>query len=830
MAEAHESSDRGERPMATIPQPQATSRTGVASSRAELDSLVEIAIRHVNEQLMPMINRLVAAMLDVSDPALDAPSVYHRVKSGNLLKNNGYAFFHLACTELERALRKEVELLAPPRKKGRAAEALALVPMEEMDRSVAFGGISRPFEAACAELLATLNVRLGFLLERATLRIGQNPFRPEVILMAVNQAWTEFEPDAEAHPLLAPLLRPAVVFEFAPVYEALNQALTGKGAAGRDDSMRIRKTDNAARAKAQRATGQAALAQQLRQFFAGDEAAPAGFDADIPLIPDLPAMPTGSGGWRPSGAEAFRGAAPAQPFAPGATGPGPTQLQGGAMVASTHDGRTGHGGGGPSHAAPFQGATFQGGAFHGAAPYPGFADQSGHQHAGGVNPGLLDLLAKLQLSLPEQLAGSRSEPAATGAPSNAFYLPRLKESMPKGSLSRGDESTIDLLSRIFETVFVDENIPQETRELIQFLQVPVLKAALLDKNFFFQEAHPARRMIDLMSRMGWEQRRGADDPLFQAMQRGVDRIGRDFGQEVGVFADAVAELEASIEAEESVAAAEISAPIAAALKQEKVTAATKSAKNAVALRVGSGDLVAVVETFLEQKWTSVLTIAYSVEPDKPGAVGSATRTMDDLIWSVKPKITQEQRKQLIAKLPGLLATLNKWLDIIKWQDAERLQFFAELAECHASIVRAPIELSPERQLEIALEVAQQDALRRIEKEHALVEAEQAEAQQAEADPAVVTVDGLERGMWLEFTHPDASVQTVKLAWISPLRTLFIFSTGARKEAFSMSVEKLAEAYRQETVRMVRQDGVVASVLAEAMGQGAVNDADLAAVA
>lgn len=798
----------------TTPAPQAAFKTTVASPHAQLDALVLLATGQLNEQLMAMITRLVSIMLDVTDPALEAHNVYHRVKSGNLLKNNAYAFFHLACTEIDRSLRKEIALLAPPRKKAGAAAAgaLALVPLADMDRSVAFGGISRPFEAACAEQLATLNVRLGYLLGRDTLRMGQNPFRPDLILMALHQAWTEFEPDAGAHALLAPLLRPAVLFDFAPVYEALNQSLMNNG--GQADALRIRKSDNAAHAKAQRATGQAALAEQLRQFFSTD--APAG-ELEVPLIPDLPAMPAGSGGWRPSGAEAFRGASSAQPGASqGLTAP---------VLASTHDGRAGHGG-------QFHGAPGQAG-----VAYPGFAGQrgvqfGGQQFSGDSHPGLLEMLAKLQLQLPEQLAGSRAghAPAAAGAPGNVFYLPRFKESLPKGSLTRGDESTIDLLSRIFETVFVDDNIPKETRELIQYLQVPVLKAALQDKNFFFQEAHPARRMIDLMSRMGWEQRQGADDPLFQAMQRGVDRVGRDFDAGVSVFADAVAELEASIEAEDSVASAEISAPIAAALKQEKVTAANKSAKNAVALRIGTGDLVAVVETFLAQKWTSVLTIAYSVEQDKPGAVGSATRTMDDLIWSVKPKITQEQRKQLIGKLPGLLATLNKWLDIIKWQDAERLQFFAELAECHASIVRAPIDLSPERQLEIALEVAQQDAQRRIDKEQALAAAEQAEAQQAEADPAVVTVDALERGMWLEFTQPDGSAQTVKLAWISPLRTLFIFTTGARKEAFSLTVEKLAEAYRNETVRMVRQDGVVARALAEAMGQGAVNDADVAAMA
>ncbi|MDB5916170.1 MAG: hypothetical protein JWR40_404 [Massilia sp.] len=808
--------------MATLSTEQAAPRTGsVPSPRALLDSLVTIATGHINEQLMPMVGRLVAAMLDVSDPSLDANSVYHRVKSANLLKNNSYAWFHLACAEVESGLRKEVDLLAPARKPARkAAGSLALVPLAEMDRSVAFSGLSRPFEAACAEQLATLNVRLGYLLERDTLRIGQNPFRPDVILMALHQAWTDFEPEVEAHGLLATQLRSPVVFDFAPLYEALNAALTGKDPA---ESMRIRKTDNAARAKAQRATGQAALAQQLRDLFSAGDAPQ--FDAGLPLIPDLPALASGTGGWRPSGAEGFRGASAARP-----TAPAPTLAGGNLTIAASHDGRAMHDGASDIGARPHGATPYPG--FAAAAPYPGFAAAGARQqaagHQAGGHQGLLDMLARLQPRLPDNAGEGAAGP---GQAPNVFYLPRLKDSLPKGSLTRGDETTIDLLSRIFETVLIDDNIPKQARELIGYLQVPVLKAALRDKEFFFQEAHPARRMIDLMSRMGWEGRLGADDPLFAAMRRGVGRIAGDGGNAGpgDPFSAAVAELEASIAAEESFVAGDIAAPVAAALKQENVSAANRSAKNAVALRIGSGDLVAVVETFLANKWTSVLTIAYSVEPDKPGAVGSATRTMDDLIWSVKPKITQEQRRQLIAKLPGLLATLNKWLDIIQWQDAERLQFFAELAECHASIVRAPIDLSPERQLEIALEVAQQDAQRRIDKEQALAALEEAEARQAETDPAVVEVDRLERGMWLAFTAADARVRTVKLAWISPLRSLFIFSTGARKEAFSLSAENLVEAYRRHSVRGVRQDGVVARALAEAMGQ-AVNDSDLAGAA
>jgi hypothetical protein len=367
-------------------------------------------------------------------------------------------------------------------------------------------------------------------------------------------------------------------------------------------------------------------------------------------------------------------------------------------------------------------------------------------------------------------------------------------------------------------VLLDDSIPPRTRELLQVLQVPVLKAALLDKNFFFEEAHPARRLVDLMSRVGWDQRQNANDPLFQAMQRSVARAGE---AKPDAFASAVAELEAGIAADESAQEAALAAPVATAIKQEKHEVAARHARDAVALRVQAGDVVDVVSGFLEQRWTTVLTFAHTIEDARPGAVGNATRVMDDLIWSVKPKATQEQRKALIARLPRLLATLNKWLDAIKWQDAERLQFFARLAEYHAAIVRAPIELSPERQLELAVEAAQQDALRRVEMENAA--AEQAAARAA----AVSAVDGLERGMWLAFRAGEGD-RKVKLAWVSPLRTLFIFSGAGRREAFSLPADKLAAALNDGSARVLAIDGVVGQVLSEAMAQGAVNDSSIAA--
>jgi hypothetical protein len=793
-----------------------------------LEDLIGIAVKHAGDQYLELATKLAGALIDATDG--DTRAIQQRLRAGNLLRNRHFAFLHLATEALEKALRHEIAELAPAvkDKRGSADQPMALVPFEEMDTRVALGGVSKPFESLHSDALQTLNVRLAFLLDRDILRVSQNPFRPEVFLVALQRAWLEFDPDPESAPLLQPLIKPGMFIELGPMLAALNLALQSKGVLpGSVDGYKGRKADAARAAAGERARGsQAALAQQLRQFFASSDVAgsAAGQIVDniaggllqgaggIDLsIPDLPMSALNSGAvWVPNAA------------GQGAAGQGAATAAGGAVAGAASGLATAGAPGGVWVQGPAQGFQSRGVS----------NEQAQRQSQVGAKQPLFAYLAQLQATTAAGAVGNEEAGGGAPIPANVFYLPNIKQSVPQGSLTRADESTIDLLTAIFDTVFRDQNISQEIRDLIRFLQIPVLKAALVDKNFFFQEEHPARRLIDLLSRMGWEQRKGPEDPLFKAMQRSVDRVGRDYGQELSVFAQAVNDLEASIQAEERVAAAAIAEPIAAALQQEKMAESAKLAKNAVALRIGTGEVIAVVEAFLEQRWVSVLTVAYSIEDGKPGAVNNATRAMDELIWSVRPKLNADDRKLLIAKLPGMLAALNKWLDVIKWQDADRLQFFAELAECHASIVRAPLDLSPERQLEISVQVARQAAERRLELQAKADAADKADADaragqpelEAAEEEAAIEVEGLRRGMWLEFAQPDGGRRKVKLAWISPLRTLYIFSTAARQEAFSISGEQLARQFRENTARVARNDGVVALALSEALARAAVNDA------
>lgn len=723
--------------MASVTAPIPAARKAAAAQQATLADLAARAGSLAHDSLPEMVRRMVSALLDLTSTELDAREVMRRVRSGNLLKDNSYAFLHLAEGAIAKALRTALASLQPA-PQPTAPQELCLVPFDEIDQQLALVAVSRPFDLAFAERLATLGVRLGLLLGRDLVRAAHNPFRPEVFLGALHAAWCEFEPDTEAHGLLAPLLRPGVMFDLGPLYDALASMLQ-PARARQEAEARFDKRDDRAARKAGQARRDAALSSQLRRLF--DGGAPAD-GLDIPVIPNLP---QGSGGWRPSAASGFAVAALAAPPA-----------QTGSIDA-------------PSPTAAVSGA-------HAFAP----ADQT-----------LLDLLARLGTS-----PAVMPDAAQAATPHAVFYLPR-------GSLPRADKTTLDLLSRVFETVLLDDAIPAETRELIAFLQVPVLKAALRDRSFFYEEAHPARRMLDLLAQADWEH----DDPAWRAMRHSVERV-RD--QEQPEFDAALAQLEAGIAAREYAEQAAIAEPVARATRIEKQAAAARSARRTVALRMVGEDMAPLVSTFLEQRWTQVVGLAYAVEDSRPGAVDNATRTMDDLIWSVRPKATQEGRQALIRRLPALLAALNKWLDAIRWHDAQRLQFFAELAECHAAIVRAPIELSPERQLELAVEAAQQDALRRAAQE-------QAQAHEEDASGEEDALAGLERGQRFAF-HEDGVVRKLRLAWVSPLRTLFIFSGAGRQEAFSLSAGRLANLIANGAMRALATDGLVKQVLNAAVAE------------
>jgi len=695
---------------------------------------------------MSILQRLLAIALDLAVAELDAFSgrlsdafLKHasqtvRISEAEVgrnafarLKSDRPEFSRIVTERLGHLLHEEIASLDKDRDatSDTSDEDLSLVTFDEMESKVMLANVCQLIDEHHAELLAALTLRLARLLDRDDLTLAQNPFRPALLLQAIDDAWCTFDAAPESRALLLRLLRPDVVPQLQPVLRALNDALIDSGIE--------------LRAKARpRGTNATPRSQPPPSDKHGETRAPSPYH----------------------------------------------KLQHWLMAV---------------------GKAEIGGDHRRAVP----RDLPSRIGGTTIAPALYGYLSERQKQLPR--AGA--SPDADDIRAGGTILREIKDLAPQGSFSVFDENTLELLARIFDYIYVEQNIPPDFKKLINRLQIPILKAALIDHNFFFRETHPARRLVEHLARSGmvWDQGKGHDDPLYQMAEQIVERVQREFEQQIALFSDVVSDLEAFLELEGQSLETDLSEPIARAMRQERLGQARLSAEEDVARQIATGEVAGFVESFLENQWTRVLTLAHSVKETKPDALVQARKTMDDLIWSVKPKSSPEQRKALVARLPALLSMINAWLNAIKWDEPERVLFFSHLVERHAAMARVQLELSPRRQVELAVNVAQRASERRMS-----MRVQQTEQQPQ--DEFARQVNDLVCGQWIAFSRANGERTKFKLAWISPQRGQFILTTRQGHESFSFGAGELAQTLRDHSAEIVSTVSVIDRALAAALDE------------
>jgi len=111
-----------------------------------------------------------------------------------------------------------------------------------------------------------------------------------------------------------------------------------------------------------------------------------------------------------------------------------------------------------------------------------------------------------------------------------------------------DEKTIDFIEMLFDAIIEDTSISEAITNLLLRLQIPVIKVAMLDKDFFANGEHPCRTTLNLIAYLG----RGLsskNDSLFNELNNVVEMLLNDFDIDINSFEKASNRLE-EIELEE----------------------------------------------------------------------------------------------------------------------------------------------------------------------------------------------------------------------------------------------------------------------------------------
>ncbi|MDO8419393.1 MAG: DUF1631 family protein, partial [Rubrivivax sp.] len=393
------------------------------------------------------------------------------------------------------------------------------------------------------------------------------------------------------------------------------------------------------------------------------------------------------------------------------------------------------------------------------------------------------------------------------------------------------------------------------------LQLPVLRAALGDPNFFASRRHPVRRFVNRIASLGaafedfdGEQSRGfllkVRDLIQEVVDGDFDQI-ETYEQKLAALVAYTAE-QAREEAREQ--------GDAAALLGEKEDQLRLRQLYAQQLEGDLKDVAApaFLREFISRVWSQVLLRAAEHSGTGGPLAQRLRRAGRELFLSVQPKASPAHRKTFLAELPKLIKELNEGMNLIGWPESERRAFFGQLMPAHAEALKSPagrqldvnlmarqVEGALERPLPSGAEVKaaaaalpvltdevvvpsfSADEARRVGlvEESAVdwdgkvdieidIDAEPEGADSGPAAPGLPALGepadptegaALVNNVQLGFAyrmHLGGEWQKVRLSHVSPGRTFFIFTHGARhKQTVSLThrmLARLAEAGRLRT--------------------------------
>ncbi len=373
-----------------------------------------------------------------------------------------------------------------------------------------------------------------------------------------------------------------------------------------------------------------------------------------------------------------------------------------------------------------------------------------------------------------------------------------------------EKATIEIVALMFQSILAEERIPPAIRVWFARLQIPVLRVALSEIEFFGSLQHPARKLIDRLGScvLGFNVTVSGG-----AMEVEVRRIVQVIEQypETGrrVFQIVYDEFEKFLS--KFLSEREGTARVVT-LAQQVEQKETMAIQFTIEMRKMLNDMPVRdgIREFLFKVWAEVLAIAAM----KNGAQNQETmvlkRAAADLVWAASAKPNREDRARVIADLPALLQLLRTGMTMLglsaQAQD-EHLKVISDtLADAFMSktegISLERIEAMAKRLTNLEDYLSDEDVGDLPLDTESLVTMIGLDA----ADVQIITDGGsqptdamrawaqeLELGAWFSLDH-NGQVSLVQFAWCSDRKQLHLFASADGRN-FLIQIKRLA-AYLQ----------------------------------
>lgn len=720
------------------------------------------------ERFQKKLQELVATAIEGTDDLFEAASHIPDGEVAAFRQKHGEWLARFETTLVELFEKR----LAGHRRKGlrpdadATAAALRVLTPFDHEKQAALTHAARFLTRFTQRELAALDLRVGVLLDAGSTRDPDNPFAIPYILDALGSTSRAVHPDPRVWRPLMERLLVDLTPNFNGLYIALNRLLADHGV------LPEIKAALRARSEHRPTDDRDLLATFAQMLHAVDQPIP----ADV-VVPELAAPHGATPALNFDRSLVHAVAAQDAILAPARPPMIPADiLKGLATLASAGDSA----GSADVQALPGTDSAKDGADFPSLDPLMAL----------GTSSPLFATLASWQKVDLRDAIGRLANPSADGGTAAGTIVPQnlvphIRAAVAAQISNPADAISVDVIGLLFDYIFRDPSIPESTRALFGRLQVPIVKAALLDRAFFADKMHPARQLLDHLADAAVG---AANDDAYRAAfeataRKAIDQVCADFDIDVTVFREADRSLQGFAEQERQHSASALAGDVAEALHAEDDEADRAVVRALLRDRLAGLDVPFEVRSFIETIWADYLAgLRREHGVDSP-PWNAALVTLDDMLWSIATKERTAQKARLSKMIPALIGGLRAGCNYVAVPAERSKAFFEALYQLHMAAIK-PAAAAPIP---------------------AAAGTEEAKGAEAAAPPAQENVHDyvgeMVVGTWMRFDRAEGAIDA-RLNWVSPLRAKYIFTSRSRSHAFILTPEELAYQLGNGTARLV----------------------------
>ncbi|MEO6321170.1 MAG: DUF1631 family protein [Polaromonas sp.] len=297
---------------------------------------------------------------------------------------------------------------------------------------------------------------------------------------------------------------------------------------------------------------------------------------------------------------------------------------------------------------------------------PGYDEAQAHQ----ASPQLSQAISRLQQAeassgVPTLQASMQDQ--EQGQPDVHQVMQALRQHttvLKHAAATSAEKATIEIVALMFQSILAEDRIPPGIRVWFARLQMPVLRVAIAEPEFFSSLQHPARQLIDRMGScvLGFDVT-VAGSVMESEIRRVVQVIEQypETGRRVfQLVYDELDKFLARFLAEQGSVARVVS--LAQQLEQKEIM----TIQYTIEMRTMLNDMSVreEIREFLFKIWAEVLAITAMKNGPQHAQTLQLKQAAADLVWAASAKPNRIDRTRVIAALPGQLQLLRQGMTML----------------------------------------------------------------------------------------------------------------------------------------------------------------------